>query len=183
MPFETTGLRFTFGEAAVEFVEDDVLVNGTSVNLTKMERKFVDCLASKQGFVRTHRMLLEYLYPSYVVRPGNILKVFACDTAKKLKDAPGLIGTSWGRGYGLALNAATTSDKVVVGINDTLPRPGGRWTPRRKEDVVSLVAKGSVSLAQVLAYYSDLAEDELEEWRRELLAHGARGVSATKAAL
>lgn len=60
-----------------------------------------------------------------------------------------------------------------------LPRPGVRWTVRRKAAVVAAVRGGLLSLGDALVQY-DLSAAEFNRWSRLLSEHGLEGLRATK---
>lgn len=64
---------------------------------------------------------------------------------------------------------------------DTLPAPGwrGRWTIRRKIELLAAVNGGVVSELEAFIWYG-LSASELEAWRRHTLKAGLDGVSSTR---
>ena len=63
---------------------------------------------------------------------------------------------------------------------DALPAPNtGRWTPRRKAEVVAAVRGGLISLEEACERYT-LTVDEFLSWQRSIDKHGLPGLRATR---
>jgi hypothetical protein len=63
---------------------------------------------------------------------------------------------------------------------EDLPPPGiTRWVIRRKAQVVSAVATGSISLDEVCQRYS-VSVEEFQSWQRLLERHGIYGLRSTR---
>jgi hypothetical protein len=63
---------------------------------------------------------------------------------------------------------------------DGLPAPNcGRWTPRRKAEVVAAVYGGLLTVEEAYARYS-LEIDELTSWQRAIQRSGVPGLRVTQ---
>ncbi len=73
------------------------------------------------------------------------------------------------------LKTAVCPQGNVFTVND-LPRAGwGRWSPHRKQILITAVEVGMISLPEVLARYAISAE-EFASWRRLAHKHGVKGL-------
>lgn len=64
-------------------------------------------------------------------------------------------------------------------LADLPPRSTKRWVIRRKAEVVAAVDGGLLSLEDARARYN-LSEEEFENWRQMIMAHGLAGLRTTK---
>ena len=59
-----------------------------------------------------------------------------------------------------------------------MPKPGARWTPRRKAEVVAAVNGGIVTLAEVSLRYG-ISMEEYAHWARGVDRSGLNGLRVT----
>lgn len=74
--------------------------------------------------------------------------------------------------------AARLPDGELVTVAGLPPREG-RWTARRKLEVVCAVAQGVLPLEDACERYA-LSMDEFREWQRAFSRHGEDGLKTTK---
>jgi hypothetical protein len=67
----------------------------------------------------------------------------------------------------------------VFGQIPELPRPGERWTVRRKAAVIAAVRAGWLPVEEVCQLYN-LSVDELLAWERDLDRNGVPGLRVTR---
>ena len=70
-----------------------------------------------------------------------------------------------------------TGDRLTLA--DLPPASTQRWVIRRKAEVVAAVEGGLLSLEDARAKYH-LSEEEFEDWRRLIMAHGLAGLRTTR---
>lgn len=66
------------------------------------------------------------------------------------------------------------ADGLIIG------EPCTRWSPRRKEDVLLALRRGTHTLEQVLACYPSLSAEEVASWQDLYHRHGYTGLCVTK---
>lgn len=66
-----------------------------------------------------------------------------------------------------------------MSLADLPPTTTQRWVIRRKAEVVAAVEGGLLSLEDARARYH-LSEEEFEDWRRLISAHGLAGLRTTR---
>jgi hypothetical protein len=54
-----------------------------------------------------------------------------------------------------------------------------RWVPRRKAEILAMIAAGTLSIDEALDRYQ-LTIEELAEWQRAFAAHGRPGLRTTR---
>lgn len=77
---------------------------------------------------------------------------------------------------------AASACTIEVLLANLPPRDTTRWVASRKAAVVNAVNANALSAEDAMVRYN-LTNDELDEWRSALGAHGARGLLVTKARL
>ena len=70
-----------------------------------------------------------------------------------------------------------TGDRMTLA--DLPPASTKRWVIRRKAEVIAAVEGGLLSLEDARARYQ-LSEEEFEDWRRLISAHGLAGLRTTR---
>jgi len=157
----------------------EIAVNGQWVRLTKSRRKLLAYLASGDGMVRSKRMLMRCLYP---LRENEaeikIIDVHMCkirDVLWRMKiGAEECVRSVWGRGYAFGFPSSARRP-----ICDAIVPNAQRWTPSRKLRIVALLEDGELTREDVLAHYTDLSDEELNEWVEGYARYEERGLKST----
>jgi hypothetical protein len=55
----------------------------------------------------------------------------------------------------------------------------GRWTPRRKAELVAAIDASEITVEEAVARYA-LSAEELALWRQAIAAHGVPGLRVTR---
>ena len=79
----------------------------------------------------------------------------------------------------MQINAAAADDWAdPLGLPE-LPRPGQRWTVRRKAAVIEAVRGGWMPIDEACVLYS-ISVDEFVAWERDLDRYGVPGLRTTR---
>lgn len=160
-------------------VFDTVLLNGESVSLTPLQNRLMRLFAAAPGKLIQKSALMDGLYPvKEQERPEpKIVDIFVCKIREALDAAcPGgksLIVTGWGRGY---LLRNTDAVEHQVNTLPNLPEPWSHWVASKKENVVTSIKRGEVTVEQVLGHYPELSLEELQYWQTQFARFGRNGL-------
>lgn len=175
-----------------------VTVNGSIITNSFHKTALLRMLCEAPGQILTWNTFATRVYgPDSSIWPINkILDVYICKLRKALKSATGrnLIETAWGRGYRLDVSipdplkpTVTKSVSRIIGpmgspiTTRDLPDPSKpiRWVISKKATVAMLVDRGAISTEDVLKYYPDLPESELEQWIALIKIGGMKALRQT----
>ncbi|MBN2238995.1 MAG: response regulator transcription factor [Dehalococcoidales bacterium] len=93
---------FYSGKLSVDFVSNDVRIDGNPVKLTSTERKLLYLFIRNEGRLLTHESLLTKIWGDTYVDARDLLRVHIQHLRQKLGDSvesPGIIVTEHGLGY------------------------------------------------------------------------------------
>ena len=160
------------------FEDNSIYINDRKITLSENEAKVFLCIASGEGKVRTHLMLLQALYGDKKQAQQKIIDVFVSRIRHKLKkhtpSAARELLCVWGRGF--AFGKLKSPPGTV-----TPAYPVRYWVPSRKEQVLIALHSKQFSIEEVLATYPDLTKAELDEWRSVYSVFGRKGLRSSKA--
>ena len=93
---------FSAGKLSVDFVRNEVLLDGKPVKLTSTERKLLYYLIRNEGRILSHESLLAKVWGETYIDARDLLRVHIQHLRQKLEDdteSPNIIVTEHGMGY------------------------------------------------------------------------------------